>query len=72
MLELSPGKIKDYEIGICCFPAKHAVVRSKSKDRLVCSSGATCLPVDCCISRLVCSSGATCLPVDCCISELEL
>ena len=25
---------KDYTIGICCFSAKHAVVRRKSKDRL--------------------------------------
>ena len=23
---------KDYEIGICCFSAKHAALRSKSKD----------------------------------------
>ena len=26
------GQIKDYEIGICCFSAKHAVLRSKIKD----------------------------------------
>jgi hypothetical protein len=25
---------KDYEIGICCFSAKHAALRSKSKDWL--------------------------------------
>ena len=26
------GQTKDYEIGICCFSAKHAALRSKSKD----------------------------------------
>ena len=25
-------QIKDYEIGICCLSAKHAVLRNKSKD----------------------------------------
>ena len=28
------GKTKVYKIGICCFFAKHAVLRRKSKDRL--------------------------------------
>jgi hypothetical protein len=28
------GKTKDYEMGICCFSAKHAVLRRKSKDWL--------------------------------------
>ena len=28
------GQTKDYIIGICCFSAKHAALRSKSKDRL--------------------------------------
>ena len=28
------GQTKDYEIGICCFPAKRAALRSKSKDWL--------------------------------------
>ena len=28
------GQTKDYEIGICCFPSKHAALRRKSKDRL--------------------------------------
>ena len=28
------GKTKDYKIGICCFPSKHAALRRKSKDRL--------------------------------------
>ena len=26
------GQTKDYEIGICCFSAKHAALRKKSKD----------------------------------------
>ena len=26
------GQSKDYKIGICCFSAKHAAVRRKSKD----------------------------------------
>ena len=28
------GQTKDYKIGICCFSAKHAAFRSKSKDWL--------------------------------------
>jgi hypothetical protein len=28
------GQTKDYEIGICCFSAKHAALRKKSKDWL--------------------------------------
>ena len=28
------GQTKDYEIGICCFSAKHAGLRRKSKDWL--------------------------------------
>ena len=27
------GQIKDYNIGICCYSAKHAALRRKSKDR---------------------------------------
>jgi hypothetical protein len=26
------GQTKDYKIGICCFSAKHAALRRKSKD----------------------------------------
>jgi hypothetical protein len=26
------GQTKDYKIGICCFSAKHAAVRRKTKD----------------------------------------
>jgi hypothetical protein len=33
-LEPRYGQTKDYKIGICCFSAKHAVLRSKSKDWL--------------------------------------
>ena len=28
------GQTKDYNIGMCCFSAKHAALRSKSKDWL--------------------------------------
>ena len=28
------GQTKNYKIGICCFPAKHAALRRKSKDLL--------------------------------------
>ena len=28
------GQTKDYKIGICCFSAKHAALRRKSKDWL--------------------------------------
>ena len=44
--------IKDYEIGICCFFSEnqHLGVRAKTgwlEIRIMCQSGATCLPVDC-------------------------
>ena len=32
--ESQSGQTKDYKIGICCFSAKHAALRSKSKDWL--------------------------------------
>ena len=35
VLEPRSDQTKDYEIGICCFAAKHAVLRRKSKNRLV-------------------------------------
>jgi hypothetical protein len=33
-LELRSVQTKDYEIGICCFSAKHAALRRKCKDWL--------------------------------------
>jgi hypothetical protein len=33
-IEPKPIQIKDYKIGVCCFSAKHTVLRSKSKDWL--------------------------------------
>ena len=33
--ELRSGQTKDYEIGICCFSAKHAALWKKSKDWLI-------------------------------------
>ena len=32
--ETRSGQTKDYKIGICCFSAKHAASRRKSKDWL--------------------------------------
>ena len=32
--EPQSGKTKDYKYGICCFSAKHAALRRKSKDWL--------------------------------------
>ena len=32
--ESGSGQTKDYEIGICCFSAKHVTLRSKTKDWL--------------------------------------
>jgi hypothetical protein len=51
--ELREGHIKDYQISICCFSTKHAALRRKSQDWIMCVSGATCLPADCCFSELV-------------------
>ena len=31
---LDSGQTKDYKIGICCFSARHAALRRKSKDWL--------------------------------------
>ena len=33
--ELRSGQTKDYEIGICCFSAKHAALKCKSKVWLI-------------------------------------
>ena len=49
--ESQSGKTKDHKIGMCCFFAKHAVLRRKSKDWLALhqdnvSCGATCLSAD--------------------------
>ena len=50
--EPQSGQTKDYNIGICCFSAKHAALARKSK-RLVDSEPGQCVP-----------SGATCLSAD--------
>jgi len=44
--ELWSSQTKYYKIGICCFSAKHAALRRKSKE------WGTCLPADCCFSQL--------------------
>ena len=51
------GKSKDFNVGICCFSAKHAALRRQSKDcwlgiRIMCPSGATCQLEDCCFIEL--------------------
>ena len=51
------GQTKDYKIGICCFSAKHAALRRKSKEswlgiRIMCPSGTTCLHADCFLCEL--------------------
>ena len=55
--ERRKGNSKDYNICICFFSAKHRTLRSKNKIgwlriRIICPSGATCLPVDCSVSQL--------------------
>ena len=49
--EFRSGQTKDYEIDICCFFSKHTALKGKNKDwlagiRIMCSSGATCLPAE--------------------------
>ena len=51
------GQTKDYEIGICCFSAKHTALRRKNKDGLAqnqnnVSKVGACLSADCCFSEL--------------------
>ena len=54
------NQTKDYKIGICCFSTEHAAltygVRAKTSwleiRIIMCQSGATCLPIDCCFSDL--------------------
>ena len=54
--ELRSCQSKDYKIGICCFSAKHAALRRKGMQtgwlgiRIMCPSGATCLPADSCFT----------------------
>ena len=49
------GQTKDYNIGICCFSAKHTVLRRKTSwlgIRIMCQNGAKSLSDDCCFSEL--------------------
>jgi hypothetical protein len=59
--ESRSGKTKDKKIGICCFSAKHAALRRKSKDWLILKQ-----------IRIMCQSGPTFLSADRCCSELAL
>ena len=60
------SQANDYKIGICskcCFSAKHAAIRRKSKSGLArnqdtVSSGVSCLPVDCWSSTKLTSSSS--------------
>ena len=53
------GQTKDYKIGVCCFSAKHAALRRKSKDWLARNQNNV-------------SEWSDMSPADCCFSELEL
>jgi hypothetical protein len=51
------GQTKDYNIGICCFSAKHAALKRKSKDLLAqnqnnASEWSDMSTPDCCFSEL--------------------
>ena len=49
--ELRSCQAKEYKIGICCFSAKNAALRRKTGwlgIRIMCPSGATYIPNDCC------------------------
>ena len=51
--EPQSGHTKDYKISICCFSTKHTALRTGWLGiRIMCPSGATCLPEDCCFSEL--------------------
>ena len=55
--ESRSGQTKDYAIDICYFSARLAALRERAKTgwfeiRIMCPSGATCLPADCCFSEL--------------------
>jgi hypothetical protein len=62
---------KDYKIGICCFSAKHATLRSQNKDgiRIMCPSGAACLIANCCFSELTLLKSN--LHVDCSVGLMQ-
>ena len=54
-VEARSSEIKDYGIGVCCFSATHVALRRKTgwlRIKIMCPSGATCLPADCCFSEL--------------------
>ena len=48
------GQTKDYQIGICCFSAKHAIRRKKGWLGIVimCRSIEACQTADCCLTKL--------------------
>ena len=49
------GQIKDYKIGICCFPAMHTALRSEIgwlEIMIMCLSDTTYLSMDFCFNEL--------------------
>ena len=44
------GQTKDYKIGMCCFSAKHAALRRKSKDWLARNQNNMSEWSDCCFT----------------------
>ena len=60
--ELQPGQTKDYEIGICCFSAKDATLRRKTKPIwATCLVFATIYPTKQSLTALFCISHLSCL-----------
>ena len=60
VLRVRSYQTEDYKISLCCFGAKHAVLRNLKQTTI-------CLGI-----RIICSNGGTCLSANCCFSELEL
>ena len=53
--EPQSGQTINYKIGVCCFSVTHAELRRKigwHEIMIMCVSGVTCLPVECCFSEL--------------------
>jgi hypothetical protein len=46
------GQYEVYKIDGCCFSTENATLGRKSNEiRIMCQSGETCLPTDCCLSK---------------------
>ena len=51
-IEPRSGQTKYYAIGICCFISKHAALRRKNRECVMCPSGTKSIFADCCFSGL--------------------